>query len=144
MPQMHLRQIAVLDKSGFTYSVCGPVKNKKERIQKNKETGDSRYIYQKELDRACFKHDMAYGYFKDLTRKTASDKVLRDKAHNVAKNLKDHEYQRGIAAMVYRFFDRKISGSDNKNENISNQEIAEELHTPIIKNIKSKKYTHLL
>ena len=87
---------------------------------------------------------MAYGNFKDLTRKTASDKVLRDKAHNVAKNLKYQEYQRGIAAMVYRFFDRKISGSDNKNENISNQEIAEELHTPIIKNIKSKKYTHLL
>ena len=82
---------------------------------------------------------MAYGNFKDLTRKTASDKVLRDKAHNVAKNLKDHEYQRGIAAMVYRFFDRKISGSDNKNENISNQEIAVELHTPIVKKYKKQK-----
>ena len=56
----------------------------KERIQKFKETRDSRYIYQKELDEVCFQHDMAYGDFKDLTRRTASDKILRDKAFNVA------------------------------------------------------------
>ena len=60
----------------------------KERIQKFKETGDPRYIYQNELDKACFQHDMAYGEFKDLTRRTVSDKILCNKAFNVAKNLK--------------------------------------------------------
>ena len=60
----------------------------KERIQKFKETGDSRYIYQNELDKACFQHAMAYGDFKDLTRRTASDKILRDKAFSLDKNPK--------------------------------------------------------
>ena len=72
MPEMHLRQ------SVFTYSASGPFTKNKERIKKFKEIGDSRYIYQNELDKACFQHDMAYGYFKDLTRRTASDKILRD------------------------------------------------------------------
>ena len=80
MPEMHLKQ------SGFTYSVCGPFNKNKERIQKFKETGDTSYIYKNELDRACF-HDMAYVDFKDLARRIASDKVLRDKAFNIAKDL---------------------------------------------------------
>ena len=70
MPEMHLIQ------PGFTYSACGPLTKNKERIQKFKETGDTCYIYKNELDKACFQHDMAYGDFKDLARKTASDKVL--------------------------------------------------------------------
>ena len=53
---------------------------KKERIQKFKEIGDTNYIYKNELDKACFQHDVAYGYFKDLPKRTVSDKVLRDKA----------------------------------------------------------------
>ena len=56
----------------------------KERIQKFKETGDTIYIYKNELDKACLEHDMAYGDFKDLARRTASGKVLRDKAFNIA------------------------------------------------------------
>ena len=64
MPEMHLRQ------PGFTYGACGPFTKNKERIQKFKETGDSRYIYQNELDKACFQYDMAYGDFKDLARRT--------------------------------------------------------------------------
>ena len=71
MPEMHLRQ------PGFTCSACGPFTKKKERIQKFKETGDSQYIYQNELDKGCFQHDMAYGDFADLTRRTASVNVLR-------------------------------------------------------------------
>ena len=71
MPEMHLRQ------PGFTCSACGPFTKKKERIQKFKETGNSQYIYQNELDKGCFQHDMAYGDFADLTRRTASDNVLR-------------------------------------------------------------------
>ena len=56
----------------------------KKQFQKFKETGDLRYIYQKELDKVCFQHDMVYGDFKDLTRRTVSDKILRDKAFNIA------------------------------------------------------------
>ena len=80
MPEMHLRH------PGFTYSACGPFTNNKERIQKFKETGDTNYIYKNELDKACFQHDMAYGDFKDLAKRTAADKVLRNKAF--AKNCK--------------------------------------------------------
>ena len=75
---MHLKQ------PGFTYSAYGPFTKNKERIQKFKETGDSRYIYRNELDKVCFQHDMAYGDFKDLGRRTAAYKVLRDKPFNVA------------------------------------------------------------
>ena len=64
----------------------------KETIQKIKETGDTSYIYKKELEKACFQHDMAYGDFKDFKRRTASDKALRDKAFNVAKNPKYDGY----------------------------------------------------
>ena len=59
IPEMHLRQ------PGFTYSACGPFTKNKERMQKFKQTGDSRYILRKELDKACFQHDMAYGDFQD-------------------------------------------------------------------------------
>ena len=79
MPKIHLKQ------PGFTYSACGPLTKNKERIQNFKETGDTSYIYKNELDKASFQHDMVYGDFKDLTRRTASDKVLRDKAFNIAK-----------------------------------------------------------
>ena len=79
----------------------------KERIQKFKETGDTKYIYSNELDKACFQHDMAYGGFKDLTRRTAVDKILRDKAFNIAKDLRYDGYERGLASMVYKCFDKK-------------------------------------
>ena len=65
----------------------------KERIQKFKETGDTSYIYKNELDKACFQHDMSYGDFKDLARRTGSGKALRDKAFNIAKNPKYDGYQ---------------------------------------------------
>ena len=65
--EMHLKQ------PGFTYSVCGPFIKNKQRIQKFMQTGDTNYIYQNELDKACFQHDMAYGDFKDLIRRIQSD-----------------------------------------------------------------------
>ena len=92
MPGMHLKQLAALGKPGFTYSACGPFTKNKERIQKFKEAGDTNYIYKNELHKACFQHDMAYGDFEDLAIRTASDKVLRDKAFNIAKSLKYHGY----------------------------------------------------
>ena len=79
MPEMHLRQ------PGFTYSLCGTFTKNKEKIQKFKETGDTKYIYRNELDKVCFQHDVAYRDFKDLARRTASDRFLRDKAFNIAK-----------------------------------------------------------
>ena len=81
MPEMHLKQPRV------TYSACGPFTKNKERIQKFKETGDASYIYKNELDKGCFQHDIAYGEIKDLERRKASDKVLRNKAFNIAKIL---------------------------------------------------------
>ena len=103
MPEMHLKQ------PEFTYSACGLFTKNKERIEKSKETGDSRYIYRK--TRKTFQLDMAYGDFKDLARRTASDKVLRDKAFNIAKNPKYDGYQRGLVSMVYKCFDKNSKGS---------------------------------
>ena len=98
MPEMHLRQ------PGFTCSACGTFTKNKERIKKFKETGDSRYIFQNELDKACFQHGMAYGGFKDLNRKTFAEKVLRDKPFNIAKDPRYDGYQRGLASAVCKFF----------------------------------------
>ena len=79
MPEIHLRQ------PRFIYSACGPFTKSKERIKKIKETGNSRYAYQNELDKACFQHDMVYGDFKNLNGRTAADKVFRDTASDIAK-----------------------------------------------------------
>ena len=76
---------------------------------------------------------MTYEVFKDLHRRTAADKVLRDKAFNIAKNPKYDRYQRGLASAVYKFFDKKTSGGSIKNEIMSNKELAEELHKQLIR-----------
>ena len=124
------------------YSACGLFTKNKERIQKFKETGDTSYIYKNELDKACFQHDMAYGDLKDLPKRTAADKVLRGKAFKIASDQKYDGYQRGLASMVYKFFDKKSSGSRlaNKNENI---QLANELHKPIIKKFNKRCILHL-
>ena len=105
MPEMHLKQ------PGFTYSACGPFTRNKQRIQKFIQTGDKNYIYRNELDKACFQHDMAYGKYKDLERRTQSDKVLKDKAFEIANNPKYDGYQRGLAPMVYKIFLQEIKGN---------------------------------
>ena len=92
MPEMHLKQSISLGKSGFTNSACGPFTKKEEIIKKFKDTGDTKYIYKNELDKACLQHDMPYGDFKDLARRTASDKILGDNAFNTAKNPKCDGY----------------------------------------------------
>ena len=135
MIEMHLKQ------PGFTYSVCGPFTKNKERIQKFKETGDTSYIYKNEFDKACFQHDMAYGGFKDLERRTFSKEVLRDKAFNIAKNPKYYGYQRGLASVVYKFFNKKSKDSGVANNEIKqNLQLAEELHKPIIRNFKKEQF----
>ena len=94
----------------FTYSLWGPFTENKERMQKYKETGDSRYIYQNELDKTCFEHGMTNGDFKDLSRRSDSGKVLRDEAFNIAKNPKYGGYQPGLPSMMYDVLDKKCSG----------------------------------
>ena len=95
-----------------------------------------RYIYQNELDKACFQHDMVKGEFKDLTRRTASDKILHDKAFNIAKNPKCDRYKRILSSMIYKFLDKKTSGSGIKNENMSDLQLPEKLHKTIIRKLK--------
>ena len=110
----------------FTYSACGPFTKNKERIQTFKETGDSRYIYQNELDKSCFQHDMAYGNIKDSPRRTASDKVLCDKAFKIAKNPRYDGYQRGLVLMIYKSFDKNTSNTNKGTEiDSENKKLAE-------------------
>ena len=82
---------------------------------------------------------MAYGDFKNLSKITASDKILRDKAFNIAKNPKYDGYQRELTSMIYKYFGKKTSVGGIKKENISNKELAEELHKPIIRKFKKRK-----
>ena len=102
MPEMHLKQ------PGFIYSACGTFTRNKVRIDKFMQTGNTDFIYKNELDKVCFQNNMAYDKSKDLTKRTQSDKVLRDKAFKIASNLKYNGCQRGLALMVYKFFDKKI------------------------------------
>ena len=102
MPEIHLKQ------PGFTYSACGPFTKNRERIQK--------------LDKTCFQHDMAYGDFKDLARRTVSDEILRDAAFNISKNPKYDGYQ------------RKVKGGGVNIQLEFNEQLAAELHKVVIRN----------
>ena len=137
MPEIHLRQ------PQFTYSACGTFTKHKQRIQKFKETGDTNYIYKSELDKACFVHDAAYSDSKDLTKRTIADKILKNKAFDIAKDPKYDGYQRGLASMFYKFFEKKSVGSGAKHVNTKitpqNKQLAEELHKPIIRKFKKRK-----
>ena len=132
MPEIHLRQ------PQFTYSACGPFTKHEQRIQKFKETGDTNYVYKNELDMACF-DDATYSDSKNLTKKTVADKISKNKAFDIAKDPKYDGYQRGLASMVYKFFDSKVSGSGAKLMP-QNEQLANELHKPIIRKFEKRKY----
>ena len=150
MPEIHLKQ------PGFTYSTCDPFTKNKERIEKFLQTRNTNFIYKNELDKACFLHDMAYGKVKDLVNRTQSDKVLKDKTFKIASDPKYDGYQRGLASMVYRFFDKKsaslnksallnkFSGSGiatllgNKSANEPNYQLGNELHKTTIRKLKKR------
>ena len=130
MPEMHLKQ------PGFTSSTCGPLKKNKERIEKFIQTGNTNFIYKNEFDKACFQHDMASGKSKDLVKRTPSDKVLRDKAFKIEIDPKYDGYQRGLASMVCKFFDKKSASLNKSGRSIVNEpnyQLANELHKPIIR-----------
>ena len=128
MPEMHLKQ------TGFTYSACGPFTKYCKRIQKFKEAGNLKYLYRNELGKTCFAHDAAYSDSKDLAKEAIWDKILTDRAYETARNHKYHGYQRALASMIYKIFDEKTGSEVSVNE-----ELAEELHKPIIKKIKRRK-----
>ena len=115
MPKMHLRQ------PGFTYSACGLFAKSKERIQKLKEH--------------VFNRTWLMEIFKSSARRTASYKILCDKAFNIAKNPKWDGYQIGIPSMVYKFFDKNNSDLLT----MSDQQLAEELNKSIIRKFKKRK-----
>ena len=142
MPKMHLRQ------PRFVYSACGPFTRHKERIKEFKRTGDTRYIYRNELDKACFQHDSAYADHKDLINRTEADKFLRDKSYDIVSNPEYDGYQRGLASMVYKFFDKKSTGSGFKKLKntaepsalaCSSSILADEHHKPIIRKFNKRK-----
>ena len=131
MTEKHLKQ------PGFTYSACGLFTKNKERVEKFMQIGNTDFNYKNELDKACFQHNMACGKSKDLIKRTQSDKVLKDKAFKIASNPKHDGYQRGLASMVYKFFDEKSKGSGIINK--TNYQLANELHKPIIRKFKKRK-----
>ena len=140
MPEMHLRE------PRFVYSACGPFTRHKERIKESKRTGDTLYIYRNELNNACFQHDSAYADHKDLINRTETDKVLRDKEYDIASNPEYDGYQRGLASMVYTFFDSKVASPDKKSVGSeintiesSSSILADELHKTIIRKFKKRK-----
>ena len=146
MPEMHLRQ---------------PQLRHKERIKEFKRTGDTHLLYRNELDKACFKHGVVYAKYKDVENRLKSDQKLRNSAHDIASNPKYDGYQRGLASMVYKFFDSKVAPLDKKGmpskgnakptvepsalarsslERTGNNKIlAEELHKPVIKKFNKRK-----
>ena len=101
------------------------------------QTGSTDFIYRNKFDKACFQHDMAYGKSKHWIKRTPSNKVLRDKAFKIANNPNCDGYQRRLASMVYKLFDKKSKGSGFMNE--PNYQLANEFHKPIIRKFKKRK-----
>ena len=155
VPEIHLRQ------HQFNYSACNPFTRHKERIKEFKRTGDTRLLYRNELDKACFKHDAAYAKYKDVENRLISDQKLRNSEYDIASNPKYDGYQRGLASMVYKFFDSEVapvnkktmSGKGNAKHTAKpralarsslertkevNKILAEELHKPVIKKFNKR------
>ena len=118
---------------GFIYGACGPFTKHRERIQKFRETGNLKHLYRNELDKACFVHDVAYSDSNELAKTIISGKILKDTSYRTAINWKYDGYKRGLSSMVYKFFDKKTVSGVSVNE-----QLAEELNKPVIKNSKNK------
>ena len=98
----------------------------RERVQKFRETGNLKYLYRNELGKACFAHDAAYFDSKDLANRTISNKILKDRAYEIARNCNYGGYKRALASMIHKFFDKKTGLRASVNE-----QLAEELHKPL-------------
>ena len=141
MLEMHLRQ------PQFVYSVCGPFTRHKERIKKFKQTGDTHYIYRSDLEKACFQHDSAYADNKDLINRTKTDKVLKNKAYNIAINpgydgLSKRFSEYGLASKSMGSGTAESTAKPSSLERTvkdSSLILADELHKPVIKKFNKRK-----
>ena len=104
MPELHLYQPKI-----GKYSACGPFTKHTQRIQNFLNTGKFDYIYKKELDKACFQHDMAYNKYKDLEKRTQSDVVLKNKAFKIASDPKYNGYERELASIFINFLTKNLN-----------------------------------
>ena len=137
MPEIHLKQ------PRFVYSACGPFTRHKERIKEFKRTGNINLLYKNALDKACFKHDVAYAKYKDVENRLIADDKLKNSAYDIASNSEYDGYQRGLASMRYKFFNSKVAP---RNKTISgkgtrevNKIVSEELHKPVIRKLNKRK-----
>ena len=106
--------VLLLGQPQFVYNACGSFTRHKERIKEFKRTDDKQLLYRNELDKARFKHDATYAKYKDVENRLISDQKLRNSANDIASNPKYDGYQRGLASMVYKFFDSKVAPLDKK------------------------------
>ena len=113
MSELHLNQ------PGF--SACGPFTKHRERTQKFRETGNLKNFYKNKLDKACFAHDATYSESKDLAKRTISDKILKDRAHETARNCSYDEYQKALESIVYKFFNKKTGSEVSLNEQLAEE-----------------------
>ena len=136
MHEMHL-----WDPKVKKYSACGPFTRHQKRIDMFMKDGRLNHILKNRLDAACFQHDSTYAKYKDRLNRRRSVIVLKNEALKIATDPRFNGYQRGLASMVYKFFNERTKGSGiNLQANSLNNEIlAEELHKPIIKNFKRRK-----
>ena len=136
MPEMHL-----WDPKVKKYSACGPFTRHQKRIDMFMKDGRLSHILKIRFDAACFQHDSAYAKYKDRANRKQSDIVLKNKALKIATDPRVNGYRRGLASMVYKFFNERTKGSgiNNKGNLQVNSQLAEELHKPIIKNFKRRK-----
>ena len=127
LPELHSKE------PGVTYNACGRFTKHLERIQKFRKTGNLKHLYRNELDKACFPNDPAYSDSKDLAKRTISDKILKHRAFEIARNCGYDGYQEALACMVFKFFDKKRGLGISVNEQVK------ELSKPVTKKIQRKK-----
>ena len=136
MSELHLKQ------PQFTYRACGSFTKHLERIQKFIRTGNLKYLYKNKLDKVGFAHDAAYSDSKDLDKRTISDKILKDRAYDIARNHKYDGYERAFARMVYKFSERKTGSGLIVTSKIGvniNEKLAKDLCKPVIRKFKRRK-----
>ena len=103
--------------------LLGHLLNIPKEFENSRETGNLQHVYTNDLEKACFAHDAAYSDSEDLAKRTISDKIVKEKASEIARNRKYYGYQTLLASMVYRCFDKKTGSGVSVNE-----QLAEELH----------------
>ena len=128
--ELHLRDPVV-----GTYSACGPGTKHKDRIEKYIQTGDTSHIYKNDLDKHCFYHDSVYDKYKDVPTRQVADKKLMDGAFQIASDESKNGYERMLASMIYKFFDKKIQ----MGQGVKEDTLADELHKPIRHNFKRRR-----